>query len=327
MSLGDFSIIGNSGAVDIKPPLIEYLSTPTESVLRKKLTRTVRILSSSVQSFYQSVTSLNANLTLTTTNASGALTTTSYGSGWTLTDSSASHIGNGIFSELRLEFEKDVNNIFEFNLPTGLSVYVDGTTGYFKYNDTVLLSFTSGRGGEWVLDNAFIGSFKFLNVFHENSIGFYSELNSSGQFTYKYRNFYSQIEEILTHTLYCCDTIVSTHTDSIDRFVTTKTNIKVTYTDINEPNITLESLKQKLEATDGIISAENLQEISRDTVYTVTVSVDLTYYDLQKWIASYNNGCYGFIVDGDMLYLVYGAARGSQLNGALIIMHWNVGGL
>ena len=154
MSLGDYVILGDTATVDIKAPLVEYVGDNLSNfVLTKRITRFVRILTYNLQSFYQSLTTQNADLDLMVPDGNGGSVSVSYGGGWTLIDASASHIETGIFSEVRLQYQKEVNYVFEFGLPTGLTVSVVSGIGYIKYNAHILESFNAGRGGEWRIQN------------------------------------------------------------------------------------------------------------------------------------------------------------------------------
>lgn len=159
MSLGDYVILGNTATVDIKAPLVEYVGDSLATTfLVKKITRFVRVLTYNLPTFYQSLTTQNADLDLSVPDGNGGSVSVSYGGGWTLLDASTSHIETGIFSEVRLQYQKTINSVFEFGLPAGLTVSVVSGIGYIKYNDNILESFNAGRGGEWGI-NSFLTAY------------------------------------------------------------------------------------------------------------------------------------------------------------------------
>lgn len=157
MSAGDPVILGSlgtgSGALGFteqpRSGEVTYELIPSSYGINisKRLTRTFRGLKVDVKAFLQSLTVTDASLSAVAAgvNTAGAAQTVDYGGGWRLLRVGTPPI-NSTTCEVNLTYEKTVTSIFEFGLPTNITLTETGGVSTFRYKTTTLETITSGKG-------------------------------------------------------------------------------------------------------------------------------------------------------------------------------------
>jgi len=159
MSAGDPRLRGTIGSESV--PYVEAPTSPQLKIelvnpewggtrygdlyVRKVLTRVFTCLKKDVQTILQSLPVSNATISAYAgVDSTGATQTVSFGSGWTLKNVETPPV-DATTAEINLRYEKYVPSVWEFDLPSKVTVVIANGSVQFKY-DNVLLEKWQGPG-------------------------------------------------------------------------------------------------------------------------------------------------------------------------------------